>query len=54
MLPHVVLTQVSGFTAAQPPLTAKRGHCCRCQVIGQRLQWKLDSRDRTFDELDLL
>lgn len=28
--------------------------CCRCQTIGQYLQWKLESSDRTFDELDLL
>lgn len=34
--------------------TSKHSLCCHCQVIGQRLQWKLDSSDRTFDELDLL
>lgn len=28
--------------------------CCHCQVIEQCSQWKLDSGDRTFDELDLL
>lgn len=34
--------------------TTKCRLCCHCQGIGQYLQWKPDSSDRTFDELDLL
>lgn len=47
-------THVCGSTAVRASLTTEHRLCCRCQVIEQRLQWKLDSCDRTVDELDLL